>query len=66
MKLGFNDARIALGSSAIRSKQFEKTLCDHLGHHVYNVEKNYTKAAKYWQDCYDQNQNMYCAHNLVR
>ena len=36
-----------------------------LGYHAYNIEKNYTKAAKYWQQCYDQNNNIFCAYNLV-
>jgi len=36
-----------------------------LGHHAYHTEKNYTKAAAYWQECYNEAQNIYCAHNLV-
>lgn len=37
-----------------------------LGFHAYENEKNYTKAAKYWQQCFDETYDQHCAHNLVR
>ena len=36
------------------------------GYHAYEIEKNYTKAAQYWKDCFDRIYDMNCAHNLVR
>ncbi|UJR27496.1 hypothetical protein I4U23_008780 [Adineta vaga] len=35
-----------------------------LGYHAYEIEKNYTKAAQYWQDCFDRTHDIHCAHNL--
>ncbi|CAF0804952.1 unnamed protein product [Adineta ricciae] len=35
-----------------------------LGFHAYEIEKNYTKAAYYWQNCFDKTYDIHCAHNL--
>ncbi|CAF4827313.1 unnamed protein product [Rotaria sp. Silwood1] len=35
-----------------------------LGYHAYEIEKNYTKAAQYWKECFEQTHDAYCAHNL--
>ena len=37
-----------------------------LGYHAYEIEKNYTKAAHYWKECFDRTYDVHCAHNLVR
>ncbi|CAM4859821.1 unnamed protein product [Rotaria socialis] len=35
-----------------------------LGYHAYEIERNYTKAAQYWKECFDQTHDAHCAHNL--
>ncbi|CAF4360135.1 unnamed protein product, partial [Rotaria magnacalcarata] len=35
-----------------------------LGYHAYEIERNYTKAAQYWKECFDQTRDANCAHNL--
>ncbi|CAF0831328.1 unnamed protein product [Didymodactylos carnosus] len=35
-----------------------------LGWHAYEIEKNYTKAAYYWMECYNRLKDAHCAHNL--
>ncbi|CAF1008906.1 unnamed protein product [Rotaria sordida] len=35
-----------------------------LGYHAYEIEKNYTKAAQYWKECFEQTHDANCAHNL--
>jgi TPR repeat protein len=36
------------------------------GYYAYEIERNYTKAAQYWKECFDRTHDANCAHNLVR